>query len=704
MSKSSHNIKVKSHVLSLLGDELIGNDGLAIFELIKNSYDADSGKVEVELNDVNTPNSNITITDDGCGMDKDTLVDVWCVIGTDYKRGKNRKLSKKNRASLGEKGVGRLAVYKLGNSFTLITKTEKCNCAHKIEINWKQLIDSADELSQIEVEIEQIDADSFGMNHGTKIIISNLRKQKWEKKEIKDLARKVTNIKTPFRKPIQSKPHDQKTPKIDSFDVLLKAEGEISDWIDEVKSIDEVLDNSVYYFDFFLSKDGKLSTTYEFSPPKKFDALKKRRVSEEKLDLLIPKNDSEFFEKDQKILKAVDLAGIGELCGRFYVYNLESAVLNSLGQNRTIKSFVKENCGVRIHRDGIRVYKYGEPDDDWLGMLLRRLNRVGDKFSKNTTIGAIDLDLESSFGLKEMTNREGFDQNKTYHKFVSICINILNQFEKQAIDDRDALKAYLEGIKPVVKSGFYETLDELDEAIEKKNLTKQFKSLTTRIRSDYTQMRDLMVNSGMAGLNLTIVFHELVREIEMLQRRLSEEIDVDDTKNRLDSIAQLLENFSPILKPQKKVEFSIQDVINHSEKLNKARFRYHEIEFENTAATQADFTSKGPKNLLISLFSNIIDNSIYWLDVAKEKGNLKSQIKISLDHKNYSGPAVIIEDSGDGFKLPPEELINPFKTLKPDGMGVGLYFSNLVMESFGSIEFPNSDNGAKVVLIFNNHG
>lgn len=32
---NKHNIKAKSHILSLLGDELIGSDSLAIFELVK---------------------------------------------------------------------------------------------------------------------------------------------------------------------------------------------------------------------------------------------------------------------------------------------------------------------------------------------------------------------------------------------------------------------------------------------------------------------------------------------------------------------------------------------------------------------------------------------------------------------------------------------------------------------------------------------
>ena len=50
---NKHNIKAKSHILSLLGDELIGSDSLAIFELVKNAYDADAEEVTVEFINLN---------------------------------------------------------------------------------------------------------------------------------------------------------------------------------------------------------------------------------------------------------------------------------------------------------------------------------------------------------------------------------------------------------------------------------------------------------------------------------------------------------------------------------------------------------------------------------------------------------------------------------------------------------------------------
>ena len=59
----------KAHILTLLGEELIKSPVMAIYELVKNSYDADSKKVNVYFRDIeNTEEAAIIIEDDGTGM------------------------------------------------------------------------------------------------------------------------------------------------------------------------------------------------------------------------------------------------------------------------------------------------------------------------------------------------------------------------------------------------------------------------------------------------------------------------------------------------------------------------------------------------------------------------------------------------------------------------------------------------------------
>jgi len=722
MSIEVSAFKAKSHILSLLGDELIGSDSLAIFELVKNSYDADSEEVKIIFNDLNTPNQSIVIEDDGYGMTLKTIKDVWLEIGTDFKRGKRRKPSPKfGRISLGEKGVGRLAVHKLGKSFTLETQREGDMFSSRIHIDWKKLISSGEYIQDLKVEIETVSESLFEKGKGTRIHISDLKKKTWSKKEVKDLVRKINTIKNPFVDDIISSPKSVKDieKKLEQFDVEIYANDDRhNNWIKEVKNVNEILSDSLYYFDFYINEDAQISTYYSFNPPKIFKDLKSRTVETQfKPTRIIEDKQGDVFAKDQKILKTADLDGIGAFGGRFYVYNLDPYILNSVGQSAAIRAFVRENNGIKIFRDGIRVYNYGEPNDDWLGMILRRLQRVGDKFSKNTVIGAIELSLEDSHeGLVEKTNREGFDDNNIYRKYLGVCISVLDSFERIAKPDRDNLKSFIEDIKPVRKVGLSETIEDLKAKLKQKNIEKELSPLIKRVENDYNEMRDVMVNSGMSGLNLSLVFHEVEREMKFLNVDINKNHDVKTVKKRVKHILELLENFSPILKQQKNVILHASKLIETAVNINKSRFKYHNIVFSSPLMSKEsqDFQIKGPGNLLTSSISNLIDNAIYWVSAKKEISNNNNidftpRIWISSNTKDYKGPAIIIADNGEGFNMASEDLIQPFRTTKPGGMGLGLYFVNIVMEMLGGkliipetedLDLPNGINGASIVLVF----
>ena len=78
-------LKARSHILSLLGDELIGSDALAVFELVKNSYDADATNVDIIFEGIGTDNQKLTIKDNGHGMTSEVIDKVWLTLGTDFK-------------------------------------------------------------------------------------------------------------------------------------------------------------------------------------------------------------------------------------------------------------------------------------------------------------------------------------------------------------------------------------------------------------------------------------------------------------------------------------------------------------------------------------------------------------------------------------------------------------------------------------------
>jgi hypothetical protein len=70
--------------LLLLGDQLIRDAGIAVFELVKNAYDADSPDVTVTMSKIDDAKTGmIVVEDSGVGMDARTVADVWLEPGTD---------------------------------------------------------------------------------------------------------------------------------------------------------------------------------------------------------------------------------------------------------------------------------------------------------------------------------------------------------------------------------------------------------------------------------------------------------------------------------------------------------------------------------------------------------------------------------------------------------------------------------------------
>ena len=78
--------KPRARMLLLLGDQLIRDPGIAVFELAKNAYDADSPYARITMSNISDQQSgSIVIEDAGTGMDYETVTNVWLEPGTDYR-------------------------------------------------------------------------------------------------------------------------------------------------------------------------------------------------------------------------------------------------------------------------------------------------------------------------------------------------------------------------------------------------------------------------------------------------------------------------------------------------------------------------------------------------------------------------------------------------------------------------------------------
>ena len=75
------NFKVSSGLKNIIGRDLIINDTVAIFELVKNAFDADAKKVQLYFD-----KDRIIIIDDGHGMTHDDLVNKWLFVAYSEKK------------------------------------------------------------------------------------------------------------------------------------------------------------------------------------------------------------------------------------------------------------------------------------------------------------------------------------------------------------------------------------------------------------------------------------------------------------------------------------------------------------------------------------------------------------------------------------------------------------------------------------------
>jgi C4-dicarboxylate-specific signal transduction histidine kinase len=113
-----------------------------------------------------------------------------------------------------------------------------------------------------------------------------------------------------------------------------------------------------------------------------------------------------------------------------------------------------------------------------------------------------------------------------------------------------------------------------------------------------------------------------------------------------------------------------------------------------------DFAVKGSKQMLVASITNLIDNSIHWLEHKNPKTKV---LYIGTTHDIEGGPAIVVADNGPGFgKDDPEDLLQPFFTRRSGGMGLGLYIvdevmrvnkGHLVFPGKGDIDLPNSVDG-----------
>src|SRR5690606_16954105 len=155
-------LKFEPNTIEHLGVKMYSHIPPAIAELIANSYDACATKVEVEL--YNDPNKRIVIKDNGTGMSFHEINNYFIRIGRN--RRKENQISICERKPTGKKGLGKLALFGLGNIVEIFT-TQGGIEVH-FTMNYNNILNSQGEYKPV-FQIKEVDKDS-----GTTIILKEL--------------------------------------------------------------------------------------------------------------------------------------------------------------------------------------------------------------------------------------------------------------------------------------------------------------------------------------------------------------------------------------------------------------------------------------------------------------------------------------------------------------------------------------------------
>ena len=692
------SFRTRARVIRQLGEQLIKNESIALLELIKNAYDADASVCRVTMfSPDKRDKGRIRIYDDGEGMDYDTLLNVWLEIGTsnrvDLRNTKeNNRSHKFKRMRLGEKGIGRLGAHRLGKQIEIITRKKgKKECVLKID--WND-IESSRYVEDLPVKVWERKPEEFKENTGTMIIIRGLRVN-WTRGMARTCARSVTSLNSPFDSD-------------DKFRVSFRISR--SSWLDGMLSYEDIKEYKLFEFDITMSGKKLIKFKYEFTPWDTMKKLKYRSVTHED-DRMKKLLRMVYRKKRKKEDIDLDAYDIGEVRFKGVIFDRDTRTLALGVQDKLgLTKYLNQNGGIRVFRDNMRVFDYGEKGNDWLDLGGRRINFPTKRISNNIILGAVYLDRDESDDLEEKTNREGFVENDAYWEFWRAIRFAIDRVESLRKTDKDLLRKHYGPKKvsqPVVTS-----IAELQEVVEKdvkdKEVKRKINRYLSRIENEYENITNNLLRSAGAGLNLVIVIHQMQKIVKDIIAMLRKKVSSDIIEDRIRSLSSLIEGYSILVRKSDKKIRSLKGLTEQSIFNVEFRLESHAIKLEPAfRERKIRMEALCSEDHVLNALMNLFDNSIWWLDYAETK---EPSIFIDISDDLLGYMSIIFADNGPGFTMSVDEAIKPFVSDKPEGMGIGLHLTHQIMESLGGkllfpelelFEIPKKyEKGAIIALAF----
>jgi len=721
MNEKTFKIRPYARLLTMLGDQLIKNEQIALIELIKNAYDADADWVKLSLENFGNnlealANSKIIIEDNGEGMSLGTIEKSWMNPATPIKfvkKGESKKTKKKKRIIQGEKGIGRFSILKLGKKILITTRPENSDVEFEIDYDLsaydndfltekgekKELF--IDDLN-IEVRTKKpviiVDKEiSVGYqpfnkgNHGTRIEISNL-KGKWNEKKLENIYNDISELESIFDKIFKKN-------KGNDFVVGVYVNGERKSFEEDyIEKLSGLFDTKAVF---------KINNGRYNSLKKEFTFLENGIPKSMKIDTPIFKKNRVFRERFcilEKVEENIQAKCIGKYrtpeCGdfsfNFIIFDFDkNAPLKYLLDN-TDRELIKKHR-IYLYRDGIRVFPYGDPEDDWLKIdTYRGTISAGQFFSNDQVIGWIEISKAGNPELKDKTNREGLiDEGDATQDFTALIQSFLSYFRLHQF------KQYQENNKDKTKQDIFRT-EEVKRQYEE--IKKHFRDNPTAInaindlyrtysieRKYLTQRVEATEDLASVGLSVETASHDLMLMLskgilgidDLMKDCMGGSITIDRIIEELQKLRGIFSFIETQMKDiqlifrsskQRRRNIRVDDILQKVIRIYKNTLTRAGIKLE-IEKIGSPLIAKCTDAVLLQLFINLFDNSIFWLtDI-----NIKEKIiVIKLDGNNGK---LIFSDNGPGIsKEDVPYIFEAFYTSKEEGRGLGLYIARQLLE------------------------
>ena len=707
LTSGTSTLRPRARILRTLGDELISSEAVALMELVKNSYDADATKVLVRFHGpLEVGNGKVEVIDNGHGMSLDTIQTTWMEPAT-LSRKREPRSQRLGRRVLGEKGIGRFATSRLANFLEVVTRRAGAERETRVYFDWAQFDNEGKYLDEVEVLWEEEDPteltpggiverlwDSCGepnpddLAHGTILRMEQLRSN-WGGPEFDDLRTRLSRLVSPFF-------GDELSARNDQFELCLDLPPPFEEQSGIVEP-PELLRNPHYVLKGTINAGGR----YDFGIGLRDGG------SEEAIQ-------GEFKPKNHR-------AECGPIGVELRVWDRDPTSMAELMERHSFQSvsqvrgLLDNGAGISIYRDGFRVLPYGEPDDDWLRLDMRRVQNPTLRLSNNQVLGYVLISSEENPKLRDQSNREGLLEGPPLDDLRELIRLTLNELEGR----RYKLRHPTPPPRRRRTGGLFADLDlaTVREYVERSHPEDHHlmqlvgdaeRELETRaqgiqeVLSRYHrlaalgQLIDIVLHDGRAPL--AKINNEAVLGLRDVDRSgkdgMGTIVKLGDRFGiiviQADALATIFRKIEPFggRKRGRPGLVSLEEVIANA-------FSVLDTEVAEVGAEinlpDTDTRVTVDQAEIQQVIINLLQNSLHWL---RQMPLGARQISVDVRRGDPNEVAVVFSDSGPGVNPDfRDRIFDPYFSTKPEGVGLGLTIAGEIVNDYYDGDLELVENG-----------